>query len=143
MRRSLVQVNGDQLQRSNALYEMLLDRVIRLDAERTTPLQTQQQVSSEEPSPDFQDILSTMARPNFPNANLEQQSNITRPAEDRQTVALRTQIQNAISKQQDTTSNSRSRDIDPLGTLLRARTLPVEAREMVERLTKSEEDAAA
>jgi hypothetical protein len=86
-----------------------------------------------------------MARPSYQTNDLEHQSPVTRPTEERQTVVLRTQIQNAISRPRDSTNNGGSGDTDPLGTLLRARTMPVKTREMIERprSTKSEGDADA
>jgi hypothetical protein len=145
MRRSLPQVNNDQQQSTNALYEMLLDQEAKPDAEKASPLYPEKEGPSQEPPPDFQDIISTMERPSYQTADLERQSPVTRPTEERQTVVLRTQIQNAISRRRDSTNNCRSGDTDPLGTLLRARTMPVETRELIERprSTKSEGDADA
>jgi hypothetical protein len=128
-----MQVNGDLLQRSNALYEILLDQTTKLDAEKISSLHSDPEVSSQDSSPDSQDILFTMKRPSYQTTDLEHHSNVTRPVEERQTVVLRTRIQNAISRQRDNTSSGRSGDTEPLGTLLRARTMPVETRETVQR----------
>lgn len=130
---SIMQVNGDLVQRSNALYEILLDQTTKLEAEKTLSLHSDPEVSSQDSSPDSQDILSTIKRPSYQTTDLEHQSPVTRPAEERQAVVLRTQIQNAISRQRDNTSSGRSGDTDPLGTLLRARTMPVETRETLQR----------
>jgi hypothetical protein len=96
-------------------------------------LHSDPEVSSQDSSPDSQGILSTMKRPSYQTTDLEHRSPVTRPAEERQTVVLRTQIQNVISRQRDNTSSGRNGDTDPLGTLLRARTMPVETRETVQR----------
>jgi hypothetical protein len=130
---SIMQVNSDLLQRSNALYEILLDQTTKLDVEKTSSLHSDPEVSSQDSSPNSQDILSTIKRPSFQTTDLEHQSPVTCPAEERQTVVLRTQIQNAISRQPDNISSGGNGDTDPLGTLLRARTMPVETRETVQR----------
>jgi hypothetical protein len=128
-----MQVNGDLVQRSNALYEILLDQTSKLEAETTLSLHSDPEASSQDSSPNSQDILSTTKHPSYQATDLEHQSPVTRPAEEKQTVVLRTQIQNAISRQRDNTSSGRSGDTDPLGTLLRARTMPVETRETLQR----------
>jgi hypothetical protein len=77
-----------------------------------------------------------MKRPSYQTTDVEHRPPVTRPTEERQTVVLRTQIQNAISRQGDG-------DTDQLGTLLRARTMPVETRETTERFPKSKSDEDA
>lgn len=59
--------------------------------------------------PGYEDIMSTMERPKYQNTGSMRQPCSSPLIEERQTVILRTQIRNAISKRE---SSSRVMDLD-------------------------------
>jgi len=138
--RSFFEINEDQKERSNALFEMVLELkatrregVGSLHSTVSHPEQDMEEDSKTEEESNIRDVLATLARPIHKSTSWEQPPKPSTAREHPQTVHLRSQIDNATSKRQSAKARRASRTDDPLGTLLRARTMPVEPQEIGEK----------
>ena len=116
-------VNKDQLDRSNALYKMSLDPgTLPKRGENADSLSQGHESNDDEPAQG--DIMTSLARPTQISPEWEPPRDLPHSPQQRQTAILKEQIGNAGGMSTD----NGLRDVDPLGTLLRSRTMPVELR---------------
>jgi len=133
--------DADEMERSYALVKKLRDATKRPSyAEKSSrPDSTEsprdRRPSSQGPSPDFEeeDVLSTMTRPKSQTTDEEQIPH--RAEEERSTAILRNQIQQAEARR-SVVGTDDHRDADPLGTLMRARTMSIVPNEIEKQIVE-------
>jgi hypothetical protein len=122
---------ADELETSNALFKISKYASEKPNAKKLLPTESRHNI--EESSPVFEGVFDTMKQPKLRVTDVEQIP--PRAEEERSTAILRSQIELGKARKSIAVPDNDG-DVDQLGALLRARTMPIGQGEVEKEVTR-------